>query len=266
MSESVLIQDLEALARATAAEAADLILTMRREAVDVAGTKSSATDVVTKADLASEKLIRERILAARPEDGFIGEEGDNIPSVSGVTWVVDPIDGTVNYLYGIPFYAVSIAAQIDGQTVVGVVNAPELTREYRAARGEGAFLNDVAINVPEPPPLSSALVATGFGYEATVREAQAKATAQMLPQVRDIRRMGSCALDICAVAEGSVDAYVETGPALWDYAAASLIADEAGAQFGTVPGINGRDVLLCASRFGFTEFSEMALACGFALA
>ncbi|HWU32904.1 MAG TPA: inositol monophosphatase family protein, partial [Marmoricola sp.] len=125
MPEPAIHQNLEALARSTAAEAADLILTMRREAVDVAGTKSSATDVVTQADLASEKLIRDRILGARPGDGFIGEEGDNIPSTSGVTWVVDPIDGTVNYLYGIPFYAVSIAAQIDGQTVVAVVNAPE---------------------------------------------------------------------------------------------------------------------------------------------
>lgn len=259
-------EEIEALARATAAEAAHLILRMRHEAVDIAGTKSSATDVVTKADLASEKLIRDRILDARPGDGFVGEEGDDIASTTGVTWVVDPIDGTVNYLYGIPFYAVSIAAQVDGQTVVGVVRAPALEREYCAVRERGAFVNGVAIHTPPPPPLSSSLVATGFGYESSVRAAQAKAAAALLPQVRDIRRLGSCALDICGVAEGTVDAYVETGPSIWDYAAASLIAEEAGARFGIEPGARDRDVLLCASRAGFTEFADMALACGFRLA
>jgi len=257
-------EELASLARTTAQEAADLIVQMRVESVEIAGTKSSATDVVTRADLAAEDLIRRRLLTARPDDGFLGEEGDDIPSRSGVSWVVDPIDGTVNYLYGIPYYAVSIAAQIEQNSVVGVVNAPALGQEFVAMRGAGAWLNGVRIHTPPPPPLSAALVATGFGYEARIRDVQAKATALLLPQVRDIRRLGSCAIDLCAVASGALDAYVESGPNLWDYAAGSLIAEEAGAQFTAVPSVmEGRAVLLCASRERFTEFADVALACGY---
>lgn len=252
-----------ALARRTAEDAGDLVRTMRAEAVDVAGTKSSATDVVTRADLASEALIRERLLGARPGDGFIGEEGDDIASASGVTWVVDPIDGTVNYLYGIPQYAVSIAAQVAGETVVGVVLAPVLGQEFWAVRGKGSFERERALRANEAFDISSALVATGFGYEAGVREQQARATAALLPRVRDIRRMGSCALDICAVAQGTIDAYVESGPKLWDHAAASLIAEEAGAPFLVEPSATGRDLLLCAPQAGFADFAALVRSCGF---
>lgn len=257
------LRELAALARATAAEASDLIQRMRSEAVDVAGTKSSATDVVTRADLASEALIRERLLGARPADGFIGEEGDAIASSSGVTWVVDPIDGTVNYLYGIPHYAVSIAAQVESRTVVGVVRAPVLAQEFWAAQGEGAFVDGTPLRATASFDLSSALVATGFGYEASIRQAQARATAELLPQVRDIRRLGSCALDICAVAQGTVDAYVESGPNLWDHAAASLIAQEAGAHFEVQRSASGRDLLVCAPSERFEEFVALVRRCGF---
>ena len=257
------LEALSSLARRTAAEAADLVRTMRAETVDVAGTKSSATDVVTRADLASEALIRERLLGERPTDGFIGEEGDDIVSASGVTWVVDPIDGTVNYLYGIPQYAVSIAAQVDGETVVGVVRAPVLAQEFWAIRGAVAFEADTALQATDDLDLSSALVATGFGYEATIRRQQARATAALLPEVRDIRRMGSCALDICAVAQGTVDAYVETGPRLWDHAAASLIAEEAGARFAVERSASGRDLLMCAGRGSFADFEALVRRCEF---
>lgn len=264
MSEASLdLRELAVLARRTAADAAHLVHTMRAEAVDVAATKSSATDVVTRADLASEALIRERLLGARPSDGFVGEEGDDVASSSGVTWVVDPIDGTVNYLYGIPQYAVSIAAQVDGQTVVGVVRAPVLSQEFWAIRGGGAFEGEVAVRATESFELSQALVATGFGYEAKVREAQARAAAALLPHVRDIRRIGSCALDICAVAQGAVDAYVESGPKLWDHAAASLIAEEAGARFAVEVSATGRDLLLCAPRARFDDFVALVRECEF---
>ncbi|MGN6160493.1 MAG: inositol monophosphatase family protein, partial [Marmoricola sp.] len=258
----VALGELAALARATAAEAADLVQAMRAEAVDIAGTKSSATDVVTRADLASEALIRRRLVEARPGDGFIGEEGDDVASSTGVTWVVDPIDGTVNYLYGLPHYAVSIAAQVAGATVVGVVRAPILGLEFWATRDGGSFEGSTPLRSTSTVELPSALVATGFGYETAVRESQARAVAALLPAVRDIRRNGSCALDICAVAQGAVDAYVESGPHLWDHAAASLIATEAGACFTAEPGSGGRDLLLCAPEAVFADFAELAHRCG----
>lgn len=257
------LAELSRLARRTAAEAADLIQRMRAEAVDVAGTKSSATDVVTRADLASEALIRERILAARPDDGFIGEEGEDVSSTSAVTWVVDPIDGTVNYLYGLPHYAVSIAAQVASETVVGVVRAPVLGAEFWSVRGGGSYLGDVRLRIQPTTDWSAALVATGFGYQAAIREQQGRAVAALLPQVRDIRRLGSCALDICAVAHGSVDAYVESGPNLWDHAAAALVAQEAGARFEVRASTTGRDLLLCAPTEGFDAFAALAETCAF---
>lgn len=263
MAEEPNLTELADLARRTAAEAADLVRKMRGDAVDIARTKSSATDVVTRADLASEALIRERLLDKRPGDGFVGEEGDDLPSQTGVTWVVDPIDGTVNYLYGLPHYAVSIAAQIDGASVVGVVRAPVLGQEYWAVRGGGAFEGGRRLRASGALELSGALVATGFGYEATVREVQARAVAALLPQVRDIRRLGSCALDICAVAQGTVDAYVESGPNLWDHAAATLIATEAGARFSLEASATGRDLLICARDASFGDFTALVHDCGF---
>ena len=175
--------DLLELATATAREAGDLVTSMRTRGVDVAQTKSSPIDIVTEADRACEELIRRRLLGARPDDAFVGEEGHDIVGSSGVSWVVDPIDGTVNYLYGLPHYAVSIAAARDGEVVAGVVRGPALEVEYAATLGGGATRNGVPIQVRATPPLDQALVSTGFSYETDIRTRQADAIARMLPQV-----------------------------------------------------------------------------------
>ncbi len=261
--------DLLALAVSTAREAGELVRSMRATGVDVAATKSSPTDVVTEADRTCEELIRERLLGARPEDGFVGEEsageeGGNVASRSGVTWIVDPIDGTVNYLYGLPQYAVSIAAARDGKVVAGVVHSPDLEEEYVATLGGGSTRNGVPLQVRSTPPLAQALVSTGFSYETAIRARQALAVALMLPQVRDIRRRGSCALDLCAVAAGLSDGYVEEGPNTWDYAAGGLVATEAGATFEVWPTTADRELVVCAPTPGWADFEVLVRACGFA--
>jgi myo-inositol-1(or 4)-monophosphatase len=228
-----------ALAVEVAQEAGRLVRE-RRDAVDrmaVTATKSTPTDVVTESDTASEALIRDRLLTARPEDGLLGEEGASVPGRSGVTWVVDPIDGTVNYLYGLPQYAVSIAAQVDGSTVVGVVHNPSSGQTWTAIRGHGAALDGRAIAESGCDRLDRALVATGFGYAARRRARQAEVLQHVLPKVRDIRRLGAASLDLCAVAIGVVDAFYERGLAPWDLAAGGLVAQEAGA---VVAGLRGR--------------------------
>ena len=251
------------LALATAREAGELVSSMRSQGVDVAGTKSSTVDIVTEADRACEDLILRRLLGARPDDGFLGEEGGDVASTSGVTWVVDPIDGTVNYLYGLPHYAVSIAAMKEGQIVAGVVRGPRLDVEYAATLGGGATLNGEPVRVRDSPPLDQVLVATGFNYEASIRERQGQAMARMLPQVRDIRRLGSCALDVCAVASGQCDAYVEEGAHLWDYAAGGLVAAEAGARFEVWTTSADRDLVVCAPAAGWEAFSTLVRSSGF---
>ena len=251
------------LALGTAREAAALVVRLRGEGVRVASTKSSPVDVVTDADRACEELIRSRLRAARPDDGVVGEEGDDVPGTSGVRWIVDPIDGTVNYLYGLPHYAVSIAAARGEEIVAGVVLGPQLGLEYAAARGGGATCNGAALAVRTPPGLDQSLVATGFGYAAEVRERQARSVASLLPRVRDIRRLGSCALDLCAVAAGQVDAYVEEGPHEWDHAAAGLVAREAGASLRVSACAAGHDLVVCAPAEGFAEFSALVDECGF---
>jgi myo-inositol-1(or 4)-monophosphatase len=231
--------------------------------VSVADTKSSAVDVVTEADRASEELIRARLLAARPDDAILGEEGGSSAGGSGVRWIVDPIDGTVNFLYGIPAYAVSLAAEVDGTVVAGVVADVAAGTTYTAVAGGGARRDDVPLAVRGPAPLDQRLVLTGFSYEASQREVQAAAVARMLPRVRDIRRFGSCALDLCRIAEGSADAYVEEGVAPWDHAAGGLVAAEAGARCVLRPGRGGRDAVVCAPDHGFDEFLSLVGDCGF---
>jgi myo-inositol-1(or 4)-monophosphatase len=259
--------ELLSLARATAAEAGELALSLRRRGVEVAATKSSPTDVVTEADRACEELIRSRLLGARPDDGFVGEEGSALGNVdesrSGVRWVVDPIDGTVNYLYGLPHYAVSIAAMRGDAVVAGVVLAPELAVEYAASAGGGATRNGVPVPTRSVPALEEALVASGYSYEQAVRAHQAGAVARMLPLVRDIRRIGSCALDLCSVAEGSLDAYVEEGPHLWDHAAGGLVATECGARIEVWPTPRGKDLVLCAPAPMWPAFEALVRASGF---
>ena len=256
------------LARATAREAGALITGMRSRGVSVAETKTSPTDVVTEADRACEQLIRERLLGPRPGDGFVGEESEDTETSSGVVWIVDPIDGTVNYLYGLPQHCVSIAAQVDGVVVAGVVHAPVAGVEYAATLGGGAHRNGVLLpqrgTTTPLQPLSLSLVATGFSYDSSLRGHQAACIARMLPQVRDIRRMGSCALDLCAVAAGECDAYVEEGAHIWDHAAAGLVAREAGATLEVWPTPRGRELLVCAPRPSFADFSGLVREVGFA--
>ncbi len=241
---------------------------MRSRGVDVADTKSSAVDVVTEADRACEELIRTRLLGSRPGDAFLGEEsvGEDEADLApgpGVTWIVDPIDGTVNYLYGIPQYAVSIAAALDGEVVAGVVLSPDGDLEYAATLGGGATLNGAPVRVRDTGSLAQALVSTGFSYEADIRARQGRAVALLLPQVRDIRRHGSCALDLCAVASGRSDAYVEEGAHIWDYAAAGLVARESGATFEVWPTAGGRDLTVCAPTPIWAEFTALVRSCGF---
>ena len=240
-------------------------------------TKSTATDVVTDMDQRAQDLIVGLLTRHRPDDGFLGEEeGGTHLGRTGVTWVVDPIDGTVNYLYGIPAYAVSVAAvvgdpRVDGawHPVAGAVINPVTGDAYSAARGEGATRADregrrVPLAASSVGALGQALVATGFGYAADRRAWQAAVLADLLPEVRDIRRMGSAALDLCRVAEGSVDAYYERGLHPWDLAAGWLIVTEAG---GTVTGAGGRppceDLVIAtgnALRTSFVERLEQAMS------
>ncbi len=252
------------IALRVAAEAAELITVERRSAVSVADTKTSATDVVTRVDRASEELIQSRLLEARPDDGFLGEEGGNDTGTSGVRWVVDPIDGTVNFLYGLPRYAVSIAAEVDGEAVAGVVWDVPSGVHFYATLGGGAFRDGEPIGVRDPTPLAQRLVITGFSYRPEVRTIQAQAIARLLPIVRDIRRIGSAALDICHVAEGSADAYVEEGLNPWDHAAAGLVAREAGARTLLTTGAGGgMTLMVCAPEHGFEEFFATVTELGF---
>ncbi len=233
---------LMALAERVAREAGTLVREGRPRRVDVAATKSSPIDVVTAMDLASEALIRRSLASERPQDGILGEEEGLVAGTSGVTWVVDPIDGTVNYLYGIPAYAVSIAAVTgtpDPATwtvLAGCVHAVEDGRTWTAALGHGAFLDGAPIRVNDARPLAESLVGTGFGYTERRRVAQARVVADLLPRVRDIRRIGSAAMDLCTLAGGGLDAYYERGLSPWDLAAAAIVATEAGA---TVTGLRG---------------------------
>ena len=257
------VDALLALARDIAREAADLIADRRRAGVRVADTKTSQTDIVTEADRASEALVRARILAARPDDGILGEEQSETTGSSGVRWVVDPIDGTVNYLLGLPQYAVSIAVEVDGDTVAGVVVNAATGAEYTAVRGGGAFADGEPITVRAAVPVERGVYATGFNYEPEVRKRQAAAVADLLGRVADVRRFGSCALDLCAVAAGMSDGYVEEGCQPWDYAAGGLIAREAGAVVETVTGASGRTLLVAAPAAAYPAFRHLVGSCGF---
>jgi myo-inositol-1(or 4)-monophosphatase len=195
--------------------------------------------VVTELDRASEGLIRQRLLAARPGDAILGEEGGE-SGAGPVRWVVDPLDGTVNYLYGLADWSVSIAAEVGGTVVAGVVTVPVHGEVFTAVRGGGAWLHAgdgrVALRCNTRVALEQALVATGFGYEVPRRAVQGEVVGAVLPRVRDIRRGGSCAVDLCSVAAGRVDAYYERGVNYWDYAAGGLVATEAGAVLGGLAG------------------------------
>jgi myo-inositol-1(or 4)-monophosphatase len=205
----------------------------RRETAEI-DTKSSPTDLVTDVDRAAEALIVSQLLAARPDDGVLGEEGASRPGTSGVTWVIDPLDGTTNFVYGIPAFSVSIGAQVDGATIAGVVCDPSRDETFAVMRGGGATCNGEPIHVRNTKLLGSALIGTGFSYDAANRRSQALVLDTVLPAVRDIRRNGSAALDLCWVGAGRLDGHYEAGLSPWDHAAGALVASEAGAWVGTV--------------------------------
>jgi myo-inositol-1(or 4)-monophosphatase len=217
------------LAQSAAEQAATLIIEGLERVRDLVETKSTGTDMVTEMDRAAENLIVEVLLHHRPDDAITGEEGTARPGRTGVQWLIDPIDGTTNYLYAHPGFAVSIAAAVDGTPVAGVVVDPLHREVFRAVRGGGATRNAVPIAVSSEQRLGHALVATGFGYDPVRRTHQAGVLRQVIPHVRDIRRMGAAAVDFCSVACGRVDAYYELGLQPWDHAAGALIAAEAGA-------------------------------------
>jgi len=258
------VAELAALAVAVAREAGEFLRTGSDHALEIA-TKSSPTDVVTEMDTAAEQLIRRRIHERRPADDILGEEGGGgaASGAGGVRWIVDPIDGTVNYLYGIPQWAVSIAVEVDGVIVAGVVFDPCKDELFTAIRGEGARLGDRPVQVRECHELGQALVGTGFGYAASRRARQAEVLTGVLPVVRDIRRLGSAALDLCAVACGRFDAYFEQGLNLWDFAAAGLIAAEAGARVAGLRGAPPSNRLVLAATPGiFDALQELLAALG----
>ena len=199
-------------------------------------TKTTMTDLVTETDRASERLIVETLLRARPHDGVLGEEGANTQGSSGVRWVIDPIDGTTDFFYGYPGFNVSIAAEVDGTVIAGAVADVYLGELYSAGLGAGASVEGRAIRCNTSTPLNTALVATGFGYHPTRRKHQARVVYDIIDRIRDIRRGGAAATDLCSVARGRVDAYFEMGLAPWDFAAGALIVAEAGGRVGTLDG------------------------------
>lgn len=245
-------------------EAARTADRMRAEGVATVATKSTATDVVTAADRAVERQAVAALRQARPADAVLGEEygdgGRSETSGSTVRWILDPIDGTVNYLYGLPQYAVSLAAEVDGRVMVGVVRNAATGAEWHAVRGRGAYRDGRRLHGSTVTELGQALIATGFGYDPAQRAHQAAVLAQLMPRVRDIRRLGAAALDLCLAAEGTVDAYYERGLNLWDYAAGALIASEAGL---CVAGLDtaepGPEMVLAAPPAIFTPLREQLL-------
>ena len=251
---SVTGEEAEALLRialAAAGEAGRLLASWRGDdRPEVVETKSSPTDVVTAMDRRSEDLIIGRIRAHRPGDTVLAEEGGQTAGgpagaaaggrAGHVRWIVDPLDGTVNYLYGLHDWAVSIAAEVDGTVVAGVVEVPRRGETFTAVAGRGAWLHRgeaaVALRCTTGVPLGQALVGTGFGYDPGRRQVQGEVVAALLPHVRDIRRGGSAAVDLCSVAAGRLDAFFERGLHYWDFAAGGLIAREAGAAVGGLAG------------------------------
>jgi len=235
------------LAVRLATDAGALLLEGRDSVQADQATKTSATDMVTDMDRASEALVVDGLVRARPDDAILAEEGSSRAGKSGVRWVIDPLDGTTNYLYGHPTFAVSIAAELHGRTVVGVVAAPAHDEMFTAVVGGGAFATGGRsfgegrrLAVSGATDLATSLVATGFSYLADTRTAQGRVLSRVLPLVRDVRRLGAAALDLCWVACGRIDAYYEAGLQPWDLAAGALIAAEAGAGVvgldGPVPG------------------------------
>jgi myo-inositol-1(or 4)-monophosphatase len=235
-AQDTLAASLRDLAAELARRAGRLVLAARRGGIVTADTKSSATDMVTEHDRASEHLIVEALRAARPDDAIVGEEGTADEGTSGIHWLIDPIDGTTNFLYGLPGYAVSIAAADATGTLAGAVYVPATDELFSAARGQGATLNGEAIRCSTTTEVSQVLLATGFSYQPDLRRAHMRRLQHIIGEVRDIRRMGAAAPDLCYVAAGRVDAYFEEHLGPWDLAAGELVAREAGCLSGDLSG------------------------------
>lgn len=244
-----LLDDLLSVADAAASAAAAVLRTEYGRRRSDVSTKSSATDMVSGVDRAAEQAVVAVLAERRPDDGILAEEGSDRAGTSGVRWVVDPLDGTTNYLFGVPAFAVSVAAEIEGVPSVGVVVDPSRNETWRAVRGRGATRDGHRVQLPAtPPPLAAALVATGFSYLPERRAHQADVLRHVLPRVRDIRRFGAAALDLCWVAGGRVNAFYELGLQPWDLAAGVVIVAEAGGEVAelsdgtvlvTAPGLQG---------------------------
>jgi myo-inositol-1(or 4)-monophosphatase len=251
-----------------AADAAVELIHTNRPAEFAVDRKTTPTDMVTEMDTASEALIRSVILGRRPGDVIVGEEGGEVggggPSdAQPVRWLVDPIDGTTNYVYDHPGYNVSIAATLGGRTVAAVVADPTHARTYRAALGRGAWCNERRLHLGDAAPLDRALVATGFAYDPARRARQGAVLAGLIARIRDVRRMGAAALDLCSVAAGRVDAYYEAGLGPWDLAAGALVAEEAGARTGTLDGGPLRpESVLVAHPDRFEELRDLLVELG----
>jgi myo-inositol-1(or 4)-monophosphatase len=266
---------LRAVAEGLAAEAAEFVRRRRTEVFgdaaepDPAGSavraKSTPTDPVTVVDTETERLLRDRLAELRPGDPVLGEEGGGAARVEAgrPLWVLDPIDGTVNFVYGIEAYAVSVGVQIDGASVAGAVANVPTGELFSAAVGHGAHVRRAGVSTPlrctAVDDLAMALVGTGFGYAREQRLRQAEVLARLLPDVRDVRRLGSCALDLCMVAGGRLDAYYEDGVHVWDWAAGALIAAEAGALLVLPPVEGGGSDLIVAAAPGIAAEFDAAL-------
>ena len=255
--------ELCALAETVARDAGALLRDGLDRARITVDTKSSSTDMVTEMDRAAEALIVHGLLGARPADGMLGEEGTDEPGTSGVRWIVDPLDGTTNYLYALPGFAVSIGAEVDGEAVAGVVYDVVRDELFAATLGGGATRNGAPITASDVVDLPLALVATGFSYDAERRRRQAAALVHVISQIRDVRRFGAAAVDLCSVACGRVDGYYERGLAPWDLAAGGLIAREAGAVVTDFHGEVPRSGAVMAAAPGIAEaLRALVLASG----
>lgn len=223
------VSDLTALAETIAREVGDHLVRTLDGPAPIVDAKSTATDLVTDLDRWAEAHITDRIARARPDDSIEGEEGASVAGSSDITWCVDPIDGTVNFVHGLPGFCVSIAARDETGPLMGVVHSPLHDDIFVAARDRGAQRNGVPIRCSDPPDLARSVIGTGFGYQADRRLRQAEVLTRVVGDIADIRRIGSAALDLCSVACGRLDGYWEVGLNPWDHAAGALIAREAGA-------------------------------------
>ena len=262
-SDSAEVDDLRSLCIDLAVSAATRAAEGRAQRARLdAETKSSVTDLVTEFDRAAENYIRERLSSERPRDGVVGEEGVDVPNTSGLTWIVDPIDGTTNFVFGLPAWGCSIAVTRGDTILAGAVHLPALRETYSAALGKGASLNGNNLTSSQSTSLHTALVATGFAYDSQLRSQQGALVAKLLPQIRDIRRSGSAAYDLCCVAAGTVDAYYEHGLSIWDIAAGVLIAREAGAKVEFTPDSATTNITVVASASPIFESLRSAISAG----